>query len=81
MLSFIIALSILALHIFLCFRKHWVWRGLVPVLTLVLMVCSPFVFENTSFWESIKVFGVLEILLLLGWILCRESIKKRGQKK
>ena len=53
MLSFIIALSILALHIFLCFRKHWVWGGLVPVLTLALMVCSPFVFKNTSFWESI----------------------------
>ena len=42
------------------------------------MIASPFVFENTSFNESIKVFGVLEILLLLGWILCRKSIEKRG---
>lgn len=80
MLPSIIALSVLALHIFFCFRKHWIWGGLVPALTLALMIASPFVFENTSFSESIKVFGVLEILLLLGWILCRKSIEKRGQK-
>lgn len=78
MLPSIIALSVLALHIFLCFRKHWIWGGPVPALTLALMIASPFVFENTSFNESIKVFGVLEILLLLGWILCRKSIEKRG---
>ena len=55
MLPSIIALSVLALHIFLCFRKHWIWGGLVPALTLALMIASPFVFENTSFNESIKV--------------------------
>ena len=81
MLPFIIALSILALHIFLCFRKHWIWGGFVPALTLALMIASPFVFENTTFGESVKVFGILEILLLLGWIFCRESIKKQGQRK
>ena len=36
MLPSIIALSVLALHIFLCFRKHWIWGGLVPALTLAL---------------------------------------------
>ena len=81
MLPFIIALSILALHIFLCFRKHWIWGGFVPALTLALMIASPFVFENTTFGESVKVFGILEILLLLGWIFCRKKNKKRGQRK
>ena len=50
--TLLIALFILALHIFLCFRKHWAWGGLVPALTLLLMIASPFVFENTTFWES-----------------------------
>ena len=74
--TLLIALFILALHIFLCFRKHWAWGGLVPALTLLLMIASPFVFENTTFWESLETFGVLELLLLLGWVLCR---KKRCQ--
>jgi hypothetical protein len=42
------------------------------------MIASPFVFENTTFWESLETFGVLELLLLLGWVLCRD---KRGQGK
>ena len=42
--TLLIALFILALHIFLCFRKHWAWGGLVPALTLLLMIASPFVF-------------------------------------
>lgn len=76
--TLLIALFILALHIFLCFRKHWAWGGLVPALTLLLMIASPFVFENTTFGESLETFGVLELLLLLGWVLCRQ---KRGQRK
>ena len=76
--TLLIALFILALHIFLCFRKHRAWGGLVPALTLLLMIASPFVFENTTFWESLETFGVLELLLLLGWVLCRD---KRGQGK
>ena len=76
--TLLIALFILALHIFLCFRKHWAWGGLVPALTLLLMIASPFVFENTTFWESLETFGVLELLLLLGWVLCSD---KRGQGK
>ena len=55
--TLLIALFILALHIFLCFRKHWAWGGLVPALTLLLMIASPFVFENTfldGYYAAIK---------------------------
>ena len=79
--TLLIVLLVLALHIFLCFRKNWAWGGIIPALVLVIMIASPFIFEDTTFIECVKVFIVPEMLLLLAWILGRESIKKRDSSK
>lgn len=63
--TLLIALFILALHIFLCFRKHWAWGGLVPALTLLLMIASPFVLKILHFGKALKPLGCLNSCFFL----------------